>query len=247
MKGSATVLPTRSRYEEIFSAECEKEYESIDYLEGMYGYAIDRAWLEGTAFVLNCPVKVSAPNWQHGRVIYAVLRKLLDEKPDTSANDVLLDIGTAKGFSACVMAKALHDAGRTDITIESVDVVDPAAKVRRNTVAELDGFKSVHEVMSPFLPSGVALKLYGCGSFAVLEKLRRESKRVLFAFVDGKHSYAVVNREARLLSGLQRENDIAIFDDCQLPEVNRAVATLSTYAQAFVDIGVRNYSIARRV
>ncbi len=69
MKNTAT----KEQYMEIWQRECANEYPVIDGLEKRLGFAVDREWLNSTAYVLTCPVKLNPPNWQHGRVIYAVL------------------------------------------------------------------------------------------------------------------------------------------------------------------------------
>ena len=243
-----TAVPaTRQQYDAIWLTECEQDYPEIDEVEKSLGFAIDRNWLESTARVLNCPVKVNAPNWQHGRVIYAVLRNFLENTTLRDASFSLLDIGTAKGFSAVVMARALVDSNRQHISIDTVDVMDPNSRERRNTVVELDGFKTLYETMNPFIPEKSTVYCHGGGSFALLDRLSGGSRRIPFAFVDGKHAYEFVRREGLAIADMQRLNDIVLFDDCQIPEVHRAVTSLlSLYTVSYIEAGPRKYAIARR-
>src|SRR3989304_7206134 len=67
-------------------------------------FALERTRLEAAARVLACPIKAGPPNWQHGRVLYALTRRyrLTAEGPL-----YCLDIGTAKGFSALCLLWAV--------------------------------------------------------------------------------------------------------------------------------------------
>ncbi len=158
-----------------------------------------------------------------------------------------MDIGTAKGFSAVVMAQVLAKFG-ADIPVITVDVIDPDRRTARNTVAEVDGLKTLHETMAPFVPNGIRIKCCGGGSRDVLVTVRSVPYRIPFAFVDGKHNFHAVASEADMIASLQKAGDVTIFDDCQLPEVARAVrqAAIRLYDVVYVHSGPRTYAIGRR-
>jgi predicted O-methyltransferase YrrM len=236
---------TETRYRDIFEKEAQNTYPAMDQSEAVIGFSIDKEWLDSVAFALNCPVKTNPPNWQHGRLIYALVRQKVSEG-FTDMDSVMLDIGTAKGFSACVIAKALYDSNET-LPIYTVDIVDPMAKVVRNTFLEIDGLKTVPEMLNPRLPVGQRVSYYGGGSAKLLDTLVSNGKRVLFAFVDGKHSYASVKYEGEALRMCQREGDIIVFDDCQIPDVERAVDALDGYAFCKIENGPRKYAVARKL
>jgi predicted O-methyltransferase YrrM len=225
-------------YAGIFEKERRQEYPSIDAVERACGFAVNRDELEAAARVLACPLKVHAPNWQHGRVIYAVARKYL-----LTGAPVMLDIGTAKGFSACVLSWALRDAGIAGEVV-SIDLVDPLERVRRNSVAELDGLRTVPEFVDPF--RACEITFLGGGSLPWLDRATLDNRRVGFAFIDGKHSFEAVQAECRLLPLLQQPGDVVIFDDLQIEPVARAVATLRGYEITEMRTQVRRYAIAVR-
>lgn len=242
-------VATKEQYEAIWKAELGNVYPSIDVFEDSMGFEVDIEWLNDVAYVLNCPVKVNPPNWQHGRVLYAALRNFLSNNAGLAAIKsprALLDIGTAKGFSACVMARAMFDHGVTWMPVYTVDVIDPDARVIRNTVAEVDGLKTLHETLNPMLPPGVVVQCYGRGSRDVLEKMKTVGYRVPFAFVDGKHSFDAVKFEGIAIAMRQYPGDTVIFDDCQIPDVRRAVESLAPYEVTYLESGPRTYAIARR-
>jgi hypothetical protein len=137
MKSTLTP-PTVADYDRIFEAERLNEYPMVDAFEQRMGFALDRQRLEDAARVLACPLKDNPPNWQHGRVLYALT---VGRGRSVAEPLNMLDIGTAKSFSAlCLLwgRGAAPDGvwvGSGGVT--SVDVLDPLARVRRNTVAEV--------------------------------------------------------------------------------------------------------------
>ena len=211
-----TRAPTVADYQAAFDAERVKDYPIVDAFETRMVFAIDRAKLEAAARVLACPLKKSPPNWQHGRVLYAAARRYRSQR---DGGICALDIGTAKGFSALCLRWALED---TD-TVTSVDVIDPAKAVRRNTVAEVDGLLTLEQTIAPFELARDIEFFQSTG----LDWLKVNDERINIAFIDGKHTGAVVAEEGHLLSKWQQAGDIAIFDDVHLDDVNRAVISLS--------------------
>jgi hypothetical protein len=234
---------TAEDYERIFALERRHEYPTVDALEQRLGYAIDRARLEGAARVLACPMKAGAPSWQHGRVIYAVARARLGNGP--SGCWTFLDIGSAKGFSALCLQWALmdHAGGSLTAGVTSVDVLPPGARVRRNTVAEVDGLRTLEEILAPW-PEASMIRFEQSTGVAWL---RRNWKQIEIAFVDGKHTGDVVYEEGQLLAERQESGDIVIFDDCQVPGVSAAVRKLTAYEVEYLEVlPTRKYGIGVR-
>lgn len=221
----ADFRPTSDDYEEAFTVECAQRYPVVDAFEQRLGYAVKRDELEEAARVLACPVKANPPCWQHGRVLYAMARKFLSGKP--SGCWTFLDIGTAKGFSALCLQWALmdHAGGALTSGVTSVDVIDPDARVRRNTVVELDGSKTLAEILSPW-PETTWIKFEQSTGIDWLTKFKGE---VDVAFVDGKHSGDVVAKEGRLIAERQQTGDAVMFDDIHLPDVATAVQSMAAY------------------
>jgi predicted O-methyltransferase YrrM len=212
--------PTVADYQAAFDAERVKDYPVVDAFEARMGFALDRERLESAARVLACPLKNNPPNWQHGRVLYAAARARFSRLTETTCT--VLDIGTAKGFSALCLLWAAMDAGIV-AAVASVDVIDPDAKVGRNTVAEVGGLKTLRQTLHPW-PESDAIA-FQC--MTGVDWLKGTSGRVEVAFIDGKHTGEVVAREARLLAVRQRPGDLAIFDDVHLPDIAKAVEGVS--------------------
>jgi predicted O-methyltransferase YrrM len=233
-------------YSSIFAHEREKTYPMVDAFEGRMGYHIDTERVEEAARVLSCPFKAAAPNWQHGRVLYAATRRYLaglpyqDEGPPQIRT---LDIGTAKGYSALCVRFAVEDAG-VDAQSVSVDVLPPDARVRRNTPAEVDGLKTLAEILAPWPEASRITFLNMTG----VDFLKGNALRIHVAFVDGKHSGAVVKQEGLMLADVQQPGDLAIFDDVHIPDVGAAVDALAKLydIERLQILPKRAYAIARR-
>ncbi len=234
-----TATVTRAAYESAFTQESARTYPAVDALEQKMGYALAPERYLPAAQVLACPVKVNPPNWQHGRVLYAMYRAYL---ASAGGPVTLLDIGTAKAFSALCALWALQDAG-VEGRVISLDVMDPDGDDRRNTVAECDGSKTLYEVLEPWPESLRITFKQSTGQ----KWLTAHTGRVHCAFVDGKHAYEAVSWEAALLAERQKPGDLVIFDDVQIPAVAKAVGEVRGYTVAYLDIlPNRRYAIARR-
>lgn len=234
-------VATAEGYQAVFELERLERYPIVTLFEGNWGYKINKEKLENAARVLACPIKVNPPNWQHGRIIYTLLRKYLrsyvGEKP------LLIDIGTAKGFSALVMKWAADDS-KVKCTIRSADVIDPEARVPRNTVADCDGIKTLYEILEPW-PEAKGIEFHQRGGATLLSQ---SSERVNFAFLDGKHKYDSVKVESGILRIRQKRGDMILFDDVHIPGVAQAVGELRDYQKDFIALNAnRRYCIAERL
>lgn len=235
------MTPTAEDYAQAFEGERQKGYPTIDAFETMCGYAVDRTRLEAAARVLACPVKAHAPNWQHGRVLYAMTRQYLDGSAVSFMN--VLDIGTAKGFSALCLQWALLDSGVSGRVV-SVDVVDPFARVQRNSAAELDGLLTVPEFVALWR-EGAVMTFRHTGACDWPSLLHHD--RIAVAFIDGKHTQEAVTKDAALVAKHQESGDVMVFDDLHLPGIAAAVADVRGYDVEHISIlPNRAYAIATR-
>lgn len=232
-------------YQGAFDAERAQSYPAIDAFERRMGAMIDRQSLEEAARVLACPVKANPPNWQHGRVIYAAANRTLRSAiyGGHGASDVLLlDIGTAKGFSALMLRWALRDVGIPGRVV-SLDVIDPEGRVRRNTIAEVDGLKTLAETLAPWHEAQLIEFVQSDGR----AWLTQHTDRVHVAVVDGKHTHEAVRWEAALLDARQQSGDVIIFDDLQIPGIAKAVHEIRGYEIEYLAAKPeRTYAVARK-
>lgn len=241
MNAHPLTIPTAEEYSSAFEAERARDYPAVTAFEQACGYAVDRDRLEAAAKILACPVKANPPNWQHGRVLYAAMRRYLS---DQSGPVLCLDIGTAKGFSALVARWALNDAGVPG-RVESVDVIDPLAKAFRNSVLDVTRENRLADYLRGW-PEAADISFYQSTG---IDWLKRCADRVHVAFVDGKHSSAAVTTEGQLLSILQRRGDLVVFDDVQMPGVAQAVEAVASryhYTRVQLTKATRAYVVGVR-
>lgn len=241
MSATAPDMDLRQHYLQAFALEQSHDYPVVDAFEAQCGFAIERDRLELAAHVLACPVKKSPPNWQHGRVLYAAARRYCAL---ARLGDVrVLDVGTAKGFSALCLRWALDDADRGG-SVTSVDVIDPASTERRNTIAEVHGPVALRHILAPW-PETSRIEFLQSTGIAWLEA---SIDRVHIAFIDGKHTGSVVRKEGVLLSRRQQPGDLAIFDDVHIPDVSVAVTSLHhEYRLEYLEVlPKRHYAVGIR-
>jgi predicted O-methyltransferase YrrM len=240
------VLLNELNYRQAFELERDQQYACIDAFEGRLGFSVSRDRLEEAARVLACPVKRSRPNWQHGRVLYALTRAYIERlrvKRYEGGWLTALDIGTAKGFSALCMHWAIDDSGYPGQVI-SLDVIDPDARIARNTIAEVSGLKTLAEILEPWPEAGYIAFEQRAGRdwLAANPNIRPH-----IAYVDGKHSYTEVSVEAALIASRQQFGDLVVFDDIQIPGVAQAVSELRGYdVEHLWPLLTRGYAIARK-
>lgn len=229
-----------SDFDRAFATERAQIYPAVSDFEARMGYGISREKLEFAARTLACPVKANAPNWQHGRVIYAALMKYLEVRSEPVN---VFDCGTAKGFSALCMAFALADA-KASGKVHSVDVIDPTSMVPRNSVLDLERPRAVRDFVMPWSESDRIEFHWSTG----INWLKSHPERVHFAFIDGKHSEGIVREEAVLLTERQEPGDIAIFDDMQIAGVHAAVVRIQSQytVELLTPKRERQYAIATR-
>lgn len=210
--------PQEEDYDRAFALECRQclrgAYPMVDGFVDACGFEVSIARLQKAARVLACPVKVNPPCWQHGRILYAAARRRIVTSADRAVR--MLDIGTAKGFSALVMRWAMVDA-QVGGVVYSVDVIDPEARVSRNTVAEIDGFRTLKEILAPWWSDAGHIQFMQRTGVEFLQHTTVD--RFHLAFIDGKHNYENVLEETERLRELQGTGDVIVFDDVHIPGV----------------------------
>ena len=152
---------------------------------------------------------------EHGLLLYKLLTS---KQSNCSRHPILsLDVGTARGFSAITMARAILDAniqGRI-YTIDIIDQHEPrdwhVAKQQRDEplagvqIARSNIWRQWYEeeakVISPITGrSSEVLKSWNHGDIA-------------FAFIDGDHRYHVVKADLEMLDTLMAEGGQIVLDD----------------------------------
>ena len=156
---------------------------------------------------------------EHGKLLYKLALAVLPAQPDA----ITLDVGTARGFSALVMARAMQDAKLIG-TVYTVDTVGHSESVnwhieKHSQDDPLVGLSiSRREIWDRWYRDGSSAVVVAKGrSVELLSSWKHGPIGV--AFLDGSHSYEDVRQELALLDGLMVETGVILLDDYHLGEV----------------------------
>jgi hypothetical protein len=236
---------------ELHSEAMEKEYPEVDLIEARLGFKISRDWLGSLALSTQVTQKKSALNWQHGRILYALLREHLDLTAQPQQEYYFFETGTARGFSAVVAGRALIDAGQSG-TVFTLDPLPHDTEMLWNAYSDLTiGAISRRRLLRDWpLESSKIVFLQGWSKRAFS---RTVLPRVNFAFLDAQHKYFDVMREFDWVKRHQQRGDRILFDDVtqgQFRGVVRAVNEIEsegTYEiTRFASAYSRGYALAVR-
>lgn len=240
----------QEQYLAIWDRAKRKSYSVIDEYEKKLGIYIEPEWVHNLALHTQVVIKESEICYQHGRLLYATLSDYLVRNSFNSIN--ILETGTARGFSALCIAKALKDQNREGRII-TIDQLPHNVKMYWNCIDDNDGAKSRAQLLADYsdLIRRHIWFLEG-NSKDVLAKL--ELSRIHFAFLDGGHDYEDVKLEIDHVVPRQKKGDIIFFDDYQesyFPGIVKAVEQLDKDGSYRINtIAVneqRGYAIAEKL
>lgn len=201
-------------------------YPEIDQYELNNKAAIDPDWLNRLALHTQIVIKKSPLCYAHGRVLYSALSLWLSSHPKQYPNDavVIYETGTARGFSALCMAKAMADQQRPGRII-TFDVLPHTTPMYWNCIDDLDRPKTRAELLEPWNELVQNYIVFQQGDTRIsLPKVR--SSRINFAFLDGAHTYQDVMFEFMQIAPFQKMGDVIVYDDYntnQFPGLVKAV------------------------
>ena len=221
------------------SAVCDFESEK--------GFTIDLEWLDELALHTQIVKKTSTLSYIHGRIIYTALMDYLKKNKHSRLN--IIETGTARGFSALCMAKALEDSCVEGL-IATFDIIPHHEAMIWNCIDDHEGPKSRSQILSRWQALVDRYILFHQG-YSRVELPKVQLDRVHFAFLDGAHGYEDVMFEFSQIRDKQYTGDIIIYDDynkIQFPGLVRAVDEIcSKNSYSRLDIkpdGERAYVIA---
>ena len=187
----------------------EAAYPAVDAFERACGAAIDPEWFHRLGLMTQVFIKQSPTCYQHGRLLYASLARYIRERCGRQLN--IVETGTARGFSALCMAKALSDAGATG-KIASFDVLPHDTRIFWNSIHDADGPRTRAELLAEYTDLIESYVVFHRGDTRLA--LRKIAfPRVHFAFLDSAHTYDHVMAEFATIGARQRAGDVLFFDD----------------------------------
>jgi len=213
-------LASPSEYQRLWTEAQHRSYPVVDRYEETCGAAIDPQWFHQLALLTQVAIKRSAICYQHGRLLYATLARYAR----TRAYDhlTIVETGTARGFSALCMAKALDDVGATG-KIVSFDVLPHDARMLWNCIRDADGPRTRADLLQDYTGLIERYVIFHRGD-TKHEMAKMSVPRVHFAFLDSVHSYDHVMAEFSWIRDRQTAGDILFFDD-YTPEAYPGVVT----------------------
>ena len=214
------ILASKDYYLSIYEKAKNEKFLEIDNLENSTGFNVDKSWLDELALHTQVVKKKSAINYQHGRVLYSILRKYIQ---DQNINYIkILEIGTARGFSSICMSKAIIDS-KINGKISTIDIISNKNKIFWNCIDDHDGKKSRQELLNPWEKQLKNINFLTGPSSLILKKINYD--RINFAYIDGMHDDFNVRKEFKFISMKQIKGDFIIFDDysSNFPDIIRFV------------------------
>lgn len=201
-------LASAEAYQALFEEARRKHYPEADAIEAETGFMIDREWLDNLALHTQIVKKRSDLAYPHGRLLYSVLRKYIADSGEKFVS--VIETGTARGFSALCMAKAIEDAG-IDGRIATLDVLPHLTRQYWNCIDDHDGKKTRAELLAPW--SALLRKITFVQGDTLMMLPRIGFDRVNFAFLDAQHIYRSVMHEYKSVAPKQTTGDVIFFDD----------------------------------
>ncbi len=227
---------TEEEYKDLAKLAKNNISKVVSEYEASKGFIIDTEWLDELALHTQIVKKKSELSYIHGRIIYTTLMNYL--KSNSSPRINIIETGTARGFSALCMAKALQDSNFIGL-ITTFDILPHHQKMIWNCIDDHSGPKSRSELLFPWQDLVDKYILFHQG-YSRVELSKVQLDRVHFAFLDGAHGYKDVMSEFYQIKDKQESGDIIIYDDynkVQFPGLVKAVDEIClNYAYERVDI-----------
>ena len=237
-------------FKTLFAEAKNKSFPIIDKFERSSGYSVKKSWLDDLALHTQIVRKKSVLNYQHGRILYATLRQRISNLSDSSACLTVFETGTARGYSAVCMSRALIDANQSGRII-TVDILPHETPIYWNCIDDLDGKKSRRMLLNPWETELQNIYFFQEETSEVIKRL--SLSRIHFSFLDASHTYEDVMEEFLFVSTCQRTGDMIVFDDVTqlvFPGVVEAVKNIEkNYPYNVHHIKVdeeRSYAVATR-
>ena len=220
-------MGSEKNYLELAEKTKNQNYSEVKIYEDNKCVAIDKFWLDNLALYTKITIKKSELCYAHGRILYTTLSDYLSKKSKELSKEkiFILETGTAKGFSAICMAKALEDNNK-DGLIMTFDVIPHNIKMFWNSISDnINGPQTRAQLLQNWKSLCQKYILFHQGDTR-LELAKVQVERIHFAFLDGAHTYNDVIFEFNQIQNKQNPGDIIVYDDyCQknFPGIVKAV------------------------
>tara|TARA_Y100000591_G_scaffold36177_1_gene26797 strand:- start:183 stop:1022 length:840 start_codon:yes stop_codon:yes gene_type:complete len=245
-------ISNKQKYYDLWNKASLKQNPEVNQYETSTGYKIEKDWLNNLALRTQIVIKKNELNYAHGKILYSSLREYISENQENLENIVILETGTARGFSSLCMAKALNDS-KISGSILTFDVLPHTKKIYWNCITDhLEGPITRQELLEPWKQLVNNYIIFHQG-YSNIELKKIGLQRINFAFLDGSHTYKDVLFEFNIIKKHQKKGDVIVFDDYNeklFPGIVKAVNEISDnfgYEKKIIrSFNERSYVIAKR-
>ena len=245
-------ISNKQKYYDLWNKASLKQNPEVNQYETSTGYKIEKDWLNDLALRTQIVIKKNELNYAHGKILYSSLREYISENQENLENIVILETGTARGFSSLCMAKALNDS-KISGSILTFDVLPHTKKIYWNCITDhLEGPITRQELLEPWKQLVNNYIIFHQG-YSNIELKKIGLQRINFAFLDGSHTYKDVLFEFNIIKKHQKKGDVIVFDDYNeklFPGIVKAVNEISDnfgYEKKIIrSFNERSYVIAKR-
>ena len=248
-----SIQADKEKYLQLYNKTINNDDKNVVAFEKKCGFSINKDWLNDLALHTQIVIKKGDLNFFHGRLLYSILSKYINENkinPEFANPIMILETGTARGFSSICMAKALNDQNCQGV-ISTIDSISHEKEIFWNCIDDHDGPKSRSELLKKWDMELKKIIFIQGWTDDVLSRLG--IARINFAFLDAQHTKEDVLREFKFVSDRQIAGDIIVFDDVTrdyFPGVYKAVEFIEkNYSYTIEKINFtsnRGYAIATK-
>ena len=203
-------ISNKEKYYELWNEASLKKNPEVDQYEENTGFKIDKDWLNNLALRTQIVIKKSELNYAHGKVLYSSLREYISKNQTNLENIVILETGTARGFSSLCMSKAINDRKFMGKII-TIDCMSHNEKMFWGCISDFDGEKTREELLSKWQKELSNIIFIHGWTTDTLKKIGLN--RINFAFLDAQHTKSAVIQEFKFINKRQIKGDLIFFDD----------------------------------
>ena len=204
---------------QYYKNEYSKTYKNFD----------QKVWLKDIILktAITLPASKLSSNFNYGIILYNYLLNILQNLNDKNKVFNILEIGTARGFSALLMSDAINQTN-TKAKILSIDVIDHNKDFFQNTYISNSKVsrKKIFETLDKkdeLTKNIICLK---GDTYSDLSKII--FNKIDFMFIDGEHNQKFLERELEYGDKYLDLNGVIVVDDYSesiFPEVVKTVQT----------------------
>ena len=201
----------KNDYLKLHNQAIAKIYKKVDLFEKELDYKINRDWFSDLCLITQTCIKNSSLNFNHGRILYSLVSKYIEENiKNSNKNLTILETGTARGFSAICLSKAINDQNIKGKVI-TIDCISHNEKMFWNCIKDFEGERTREELLSQWQEELNNIVFVQGWTTDTLNKIG--INRINFAFLDAQHSKKSVIEEFQFIYARQITGDMIFFDD----------------------------------